>query len=699
MKLKILSVMVLMSVGFLGAFLWRVDSFIQSDRQAWFESQSRTQSAAIEQTLLRELRATEKILASNLILTGGLQQEPDWKALAPYFSIVEVNLLNPVSPVVEKFYSQSGSVAAQWDKAYFEGALSGIKSQSLNGVRFYIKPFKDSGKTSWVAVMFVDGKKGIALFAPGEVFQSLIDAQRGGFTNLQLVTELGLSAAHDEPMYIGSLIKDDPIYKKSRLAEGTAGSGVFSSSNEVSYFGSWAKISQTNLKIITKASMDELTGARYRVLLQMGLMGAGILMVFIAVMVWLLNRIQTEFNREIIRTRAAAVAGIKPATSSAPVVVNPVNQDSTTNSQKEKMQVYSRIASSLGHEMRSPLLAILGYSQMIMAKQPQAEVKEATESIIRESKLAKAILDKLFAFAGEGVMEKHPGKIDSAVLRALQSCEPLFARKGVKVSKEIEAAEANMPIHVEQLTKAFENILNNAVEAMDRLPHNKELSVSVKNVAGAVRVLIKDNGEGIDPVNLEKISDPFFTTRSFQNHVGLGLTHSAGVFREHNGEMTIQSELGKGTQVEMNFRPPEAPASLKPEKKVEELPQAMEVPEADVQAFQQKVEEALAKKGQPDLDLDVDQLLEMPANESRQKIEDKTIVLETVNDDKTPALQEQDIIKVLEAQPVDAMPLNDEKTPLNFVDRPDFVIPKKASKLDEIQFEIRRPGSRERGLS
>ncbi len=90
MKVKILSVMTVLCLVFLGATLWRVDHFIQGDRQAWFESQMRSQSIAIEQTLLTELKATEKSLVSSGILTAGLLQEPDWKNLSPYFAVVEL---------------------------------------------------------------------------------------------------------------------------------------------------------------------------------------------------------------------------------------------------------------------------------------------------------------------------------------------------------------------------------------------------------------------------------------------------------------------------------------------------------------------------------------------------------------------------------------------------------------------------------
>lgn len=686
MKLKVLSVVALLSLLFLSAVLWRVDSFIQIDRHAWFESQSRSQASAAEQSILKDLKSTEKNLVASAALTAGLQGEPDWKLLAPYFAIAEVNFENPEKPVVEKYFTQSESPAAVWDKKYLEGALAGMRANSFLGNRFYIKPFRDSAKTSWLSVIFIDGKRGVVVFAPGEIFQGLIDSQRGGGINVQVVNDLGLAVAHDEPMYIGTVVKNDPIFEASSSDDVNQNVKIYSANTKDEFYGVWSKISQTNLRILSRATVSELTGVRKNVLVQMGLMGVGILVVSLALILWILNLATDEQDRELARARVLSTSGQGSVVATGPVIIQPANNETNTNSQKEKMAVYSRIASSLGHELRSPLLSILGYSQMILSTNPPSEIKESADSIIRESKSAKNILDKLFAFAGEDAIEKTNGKVTSALLRAIQNNEHLFSRKGIKVSKDIQDSEFTIPLHIDLLTRAFENLIVNSIEAMDRLPHKKEINISLRETGKVLQVKIQDNGEGIDASNLLKVSDPFYTTRSYQNHVGLGITHSAGIFREHNAELVLNSELGKGTIVEVNFNLPEVSSFSRPEKKSHEMPEVIVLPQEEIEKSNAEVIASVSKSA-PDLDMDVDQLLSMPSEGKKQEIK------------KTEVLDDAVAKKALENASVDVMPLKDEQVQTDFVDKPGFKIAKKESKLALANFEVRKPGSREGGMN
>lgn len=690
MKVKILSVMTVLCLVFLGATLWRVDHFIQGDRQAWFESQMRSQSIAIEQTLLSELKNSEKYLVTSGILTTGLQQEPDWKNLSPYFAVVELQWQGAKNFSLLRSFAQSSGPAAQWGNDYFSGALSGLSASAVKGRRFYIKPFKDGAKNSWVAVIFMDGQRAVAAFAPGEIFQGLIDGQRSSVAKLQVMTEKGLAAIHPEPLYIGSLI-DDTVFKNSLKSEGDEGFGEFQTGDGQKLYGAWSPISQTNLRVIARASVADLSSARWQILLQLGFLGFGLLAIAWAVLLSLVTRLQIENEKEIAQVRAATLAATPKAMPSVPVPVvssspsSASSVDAPTDSQKDKMAVYSRIASSLGHELKSPLLSILGFSQMIISKGESADVKESAESVIREAKRAKDVLDKLLVFAGENDKgeKKTEALISSPLLRALQACESLFQRKGVKVLKQIPQIEVRWSMDVDQLTKAFEGLLVNAVEALDRSPHAKEIQVALEMVGAQLKVRITDNGEGIAPENLTRVSDPFFTTRSFQNHMGLGMTHAAGVFREHGGAMTIQSELGKGTVVEVTINPPAEKVVVA--QKVEELPKVISAPASVHAEVEQKILTSV-KAEVPDLDMDVDQLLAHP------------VVEEVKSDDLTPALEEQ-AMQEMAVLPVDAMPFNDEKTPVDFIDKPNFEMPKKISKLDTVEFAIRKPGARERGLS
>lgn len=90
------------------------------------------------------------------------------------------------------------------------------------------------------------------------------------------------------------------------------------------------------------------------------------------------------------------------------------------------------------------------------------------------------------------------------------------------------------------------NILNNAVQALE-----EEGDIYIKteflSESKIVRVTIADNGMGIEKDNIEKIFDPFYTTKSVGEGTGLGLSISYGIVKSHGGQISVESEVGKGT--------------------------------------------------------------------------------------------------------------------------------------------------------
>jgi hypothetical protein len=95
--------------------------------------------------------------------------------------------------------------------------------------------------------------------------------------------------------------------------------------------------------------------------------------------------------------------------------------------------------------------------------------------------------------------------------------------------------------------------LNLFLNARDSMETGGSLTVETSRWNGTVRVGVRDTGSGIAPENLARIFDPFFTTKGARKGTGLGLSVSYGIMREHGGEITVQSQLGRGTQFLLTF--------------------------------------------------------------------------------------------------------------------------------------------------
>jgi two-component system NtrC family sensor kinase len=103
-----------------------------------------------------------------------------------------------------------------------------------------------------------------------------------------------------------------------------------------------------------------------------------------------------------------------------------------------------------------------------------------------------------------------------------------------------------------QVERVFLNLIINAAEAMDG---NGTLTLTTKHnrKKKTMEIQVQDTGHGISAENMSKVFDPFFTTKETGHGVGLGLAITYGIVKEHNGNITVESELEKGTTFTVSF--------------------------------------------------------------------------------------------------------------------------------------------------
>lgn len=132
----------------------------------------------------------------------------------------------------------------------------------------------------------------------------------------------------------------------------------------------------------------------------------------------------------------------------------------------------------------------------------------------------------------------------------MKGCVSLLEKQALFQNVQITSnLDENLPLTIidpSQIERVFINIIVNAADAMDG---NGKLNMATRfdPVDHNIEVEFADTGHGIPKENLEKIFDPFFTTKDTGHGVGLGLAISFGIIKEHNGSLSVESEVGKGT--------------------------------------------------------------------------------------------------------------------------------------------------------
>ena len=213
-------------------------------------------------------------------------------------------------------------------------------------------------------------------------------------------------------------------------------------------------------------------------------------------------------------------------------------------SKAERLAAIGELAAGVAHEINNPLAIIRGNSELVqMALPPESGCQEELSIITGAVGRVERIVANLLRFARSE--KKRIGRVAvapllEAILSQIGHQVPL---QGITVRTDL-AAVAEIEGDGDQLRQVFTNLLLNGIQAM---PAGGELTVSGRSdaAAGICEVTVSDTGTGIAAEQLDKIFNPFFTTRSAGT--GLGLSVSYGIVRDHGGEISVESEAGKGS--------------------------------------------------------------------------------------------------------------------------------------------------------
>jgi len=223
-------------------------------------------------------------------------------------------------------------------------------------------------------------------------------------------------------------------------------------------------------------------------------------------------------------------------------------------SQAEKMSSIGLLAAGVAHEVNTPLAVISSYAQMLQ-KQLNGDEKRASllDKITKQTFRASEIVNSLLNFSRTSGTEFAAVDLNKIIHETLALLEHQF--KTTQVHVEQELLEALPPIYgnAGKLQQVFLNLFLNAKDAM---AGGGTLKVNTANGDG-VRVTITDTGSGIAQEHIQRIYDPFFTTkngvREGRKGTGLGLSVTYGIIQEHAGKIQVESQVGEGTTFYLDF--------------------------------------------------------------------------------------------------------------------------------------------------
>ncbi len=232
--------------------------------------------------------------------------------------------------------------------------------------------------------------------------------------------------------------------------------------------------------------------------------------------------------------------------------------------QEDKLLALGKLVASVAHEINNPVASIINFSKLLLrclregppSAEDLAQWEQWLELTLAEAERSRDIVTNLLSFARQQSLERGRVDLVELVEQIVRVTRHRMEIGGVELSCRLSGEPLVLWGDSTQIQQCLTNLVFNALEAM---PEGGRLEIACgRDPGGEVWVEVRDTGSGIAPEVLPLIFEPFFSTKSAVQGVGLGLSMVYGIVSEHRGRIDVDSEPGKGSTFRITLPPAEA---------------------------------------------------------------------------------------------------------------------------------------------
>jgi signal transduction histidine kinase len=214
--------------------------------------------------------------------------------------------------------------------------------------------------------------------------------------------------------------------------------------------------------------------------------------------------------------------------------------------QTEKQASIDELSSTIAHEIRNPIAAAKSLVQQMGEDPTSVENVEYANVALEELDRVERSVAHLLKYAKEEDYSFAPVNVASVVDSALTQMRGKLEAAKIAVVRNYIAGPTVMA-DAEKLRQVFANVVDNAIDSFDGVAEGRRIDLFVENGSGQATVRIRDNGCGIGADRIDRIFNPFFTTK--EKGTGLGMAISKKIVEAHEGTIDVVSEAGRGTEL------------------------------------------------------------------------------------------------------------------------------------------------------
>jgi two-component system sensor histidine kinase PilS (NtrC family) len=214
----------------------------------------------------------------------------------------------------------------------------------------------------------------------------------------------------------------------------------------------------------------------------------------------------------------------------------------------ERLAALGTLAASVAHEVRNPLAAIAGCAELL-----EPDVSEEDKRLIHvirsESARLADIVTDLLDYARPRKLERHKIEFGRALTELADSFRADPSNANIELRVNVPKQPVPVELDISQITQVLWNLVRNGAEAMDG---TGRLDLDLEELdRDLVRLRVHDRGKGIPPSDIDRVFEPFFSTKSGGTGIGLALVHR--IVDEHGGKIDVKSTVGEGTVFTMEL--------------------------------------------------------------------------------------------------------------------------------------------------
>lgn len=231
----------------------------------------------------------------------------------------------------------------------------------------------------------------------------------------------------------------------------------------------------------------------------------------------------------------------------------------------ERLASVGTLIGGVAHELNNPLHAIRNFAELLLMEERNGEDREALEIMKREADRAAKVVSDLRLIARETQEEKTqraPVDLNDVMRHVLKLRRYSLDTGNVEIREDLAADLPPVLANRGEIEQVVLNLVVNAEQAMQGQQGDRRLILRTRHSSRGAAIHVVDSGPGIPSRHLERIFDPFFTTKSPGEGTGLGLSLVHGIVTEHEGDIHVDSEVGKGTAFRIDL--PCAPSEREP---------------------------------------------------------------------------------------------------------------------------------------